>query len=68
MPVIQVHMRTGRSAEEKRRLIESITDVVTQILGSRRERVVVLLDEIEPVNWGQGGRLLADELSGPEAT
>lgn len=63
MPVVQVHMRAGRSAEDKRRLIESITDVVVDVLGSKRERVVVLLDEIDPGSWGQGGRLLADELS-----
>jgi 4-oxalocrotonate tautomerase len=68
MPVVQVHMRTGRSAEEKRRLIEAITDAVTHVLGSKRERVVVLLDEIDPGSWGQGGRLLADELSDPGKT
>jgi 4-oxalocrotonate tautomerase len=66
MPVVQVHMRAGRSAEEKRRLIESITDSVVDVLGSKRERVIVLLDEIDPASWGQGGRLLADEL--PEKT
>ena len=66
MPVVQVHMRAGRSAEEKRQLIESLTDVITSVLGSRRERVVVLLDEVDPGSWGQGGRLLADELAAPE--
>jgi len=65
MPVVEVHMRTGRSAEDKRRLIESITDVITHVLGSKRERVVVLLDEIDPNSWGQGGRILADELGSP---
>jgi 4-oxalocrotonate tautomerase family enzyme len=59
-------MRAGRSAEEKRRLIEAITDAVTGVLGSKRQRVVVLLDEIDPESWGQGGQLLADELSNPE--
>jgi 4-oxalocrotonate tautomerase len=66
MPVVEVHMRSGRTQEEKRRLIESLTDVVTEVLGSRRERVVVLLDEIDPTSWGQGGRLLADELAAQE--
>jgi 4-oxalocrotonate tautomerase len=66
MPVVEVHMRTGRSAEDKRRLIESITDVITQVLGANRERVVVLLDEIDPRSWGQGGRVLADELASRE--
>lgn len=59
-------MRAGRSAEEKRRLIEAITDAVTKVLGSQRQRVVVILDEIDPESWGQGGQLLADELSNPE--
>lgn len=66
MPVVQVHMRAGRSVEEKRRLIEAITDAVTEVLGAKRQRVVVLLDEIDPESWGQGGQLLADELSNPE--
>jgi 4-oxalocrotonate tautomerase len=59
-------MRAGRSVEEKRRLIEAITDAVTGVLGSKRQRVVVILDEIDPESWGQGGQLLADELSNPE--
>jgi 4-oxalocrotonate tautomerase len=62
MPVVEVHLRTGRSAEEKRQLIEAITEVVTRVLGSKRERVVVLLEEVDPHSWGQGGTVLADEL------
>lgn len=65
MPVVEVHMRAGRSEDDKRRLIQEITDVVTQVLGSKRERVVVLLDEVDPRSWGQGGRVLADELASP---
>ncbi|MFJ5697225.1 2-hydroxymuconate tautomerase [Arthrobacter sp. NPDC093139] len=68
MPVVQVHMRAGRSAEEKRQLINALTDAVVRVLGSKRERIVVLLDEIDPESWGQGGRLLIDELSDPEET
>jgi 4-oxalocrotonate tautomerase len=66
MPVVEVHMRAGRSADDKRRLIESITDVITQVLGSRQDRVVVLIDEIDPRSWGQGGHPLADELARPD--
>ncbi len=62
MPVVEVHLRAGRSAEDKRQLIEAITEVVTRVLGSRRERVVVLLEEVDPHSWGQGGNVLADEL------
>jgi 4-oxalocrotonate tautomerase len=62
MPVIEVHLRAGRSAEDKRQLIEAITEVVTRVLGSKRERVVVLLEEVDPQSWGQGGTVLADEL------
>ena len=62
MPVVEVHLRAGRSAEDKRQLIEAITEVVTRVLGSKRERVVVLLEEVDPHSWGQGGTVLADEL------
>jgi 4-oxalocrotonate tautomerase len=61
MPVIQVHLRAGRSAEDKKRLIHSITKAVTDVLGSPPERVTVVLDEVEEANWGRGGKPLSEE-------
>jgi 4-oxalocrotonate tautomerase len=44
------------SPQQKAELIAGITRVLVETLGKRAEDVVVLLDELEPDNWGQGGQ------------
>jgi len=59
--MIQVYMLSGRSEEQKRQLMEGITDLMVNICGSRRERVGVVVHEVEAGNWSRGGVPLADE-------
>lgn len=58
MPLINVRL-TRRdepvTAEQKARLIAGITDLMEAVLAKRRESVVVIIDEIDPDNWGEGG-------------
>ena len=42
---------TGKKAE----LIAGVTDLLVQSLGKRAEDIVVLIEELDPDNWGQGG-------------
>lgn len=43
------------TAEQKAKLIAGITDVVQTVLDKRRESVTVIIDEVDPENWGEGG-------------
>lgn len=55
MPLIQVTMIEGRSAQMKEALIRSLTDGAVQATGAPRESIRVILQEIPAVHWGVGG-------------
>ena len=42
--------------EQKVALIAGVTQLLQDTLAKRREDVVVLIEEIDPDNWGQGGQ------------
>ena len=60
MPVVQVHLKEGRSLDEKRELVRRITDALVEVCGSVEERVHVIIDEVPEQSWGRGGTLLSD--------
>jgi 4-oxalocrotonate tautomerase len=61
MPLIQVTMLTGRTADQKRKLAQRITDAMVEEAGARREAVVVTFDEVPKENYASGGVLMADK-------
>ncbi len=56
MPIIQAHILEGRSTEQKRALIRSITEAVVRSLGVPGESVRVIISEMEKDAYGIGGR------------
>ena len=57
MPYVNVKItREGATAEQKRRIIAAMTDV----LGKSPERTIVVIDEVDLDNWGIGGLPAAD--------
>jgi 4-oxalocrotonate tautomerase len=61
MPVVQVHLKAGRTVEQKRKLVEKITDSLVEIAGANRDRVHVIIDEVPGDSWGRAGKLLSDD-------
>ncbi|MCG9116155.1 4-oxalocrotonate tautomerase family protein [Laribacter hongkongensis] len=56
MPFINIRLtREGATQEQKARLIEGVTDLVTTVLGKNRATTFVIIDEVETDNWGIGG-------------
>lgn len=45
MPIIEMHLLEGRSAEQKRRVAAAITEAVTQALECRADTVRILITE-----------------------
>lgn len=60
MPVVQVHLKEGRSVDQKREIARRITDVLVEVCGSVEDRVHVIINEVPEENWGRGGRLLSE--------
>ncbi len=60
MPVVQVHIKEGRSLSERRELVRRITQDLVEVCGSVEERVHVIINEVPGDLWGRGGVLLSD--------
>jgi 4-oxalocrotonate tautomerase len=60
MPVIQITMSVGRSVEQKRQLVKTLTTETARILRTKEENVRVLIYEVSGENWGNAGVLGAD--------
>lgn len=61
MPLVQITMLSGRSADQKRKLAQRITDVLVEEAGARREAVVVAFHEVSKESYASGGVLMADK-------
>jgi len=58
MPLVQIRLArrdAPTTADQKAALIAGVTDLLQSVLDKRRESVVVIIDEVDPENWGEGG-------------
>jgi len=55
MPLIQINIIEGRSAEKKERLIKDVSQLVAATLESPIENVRVLINEMPASHWGIAG-------------
>jgi 4-oxalocrotonate tautomerase len=56
MPVIRIEVLAGKTKEQKKRMIEGITQVVTAAIGIEPEKVWIVINDVPPENWGSGGK------------
>jgi 4-oxalocrotonate tautomerase len=55
MPVVEVLMWSGRTRDQKRKIIKGITDVFVKE-GVSPEAVTVILQDIDKSDWGMAGK------------
>jgi 4-oxalocrotonate tautomerase len=61
MPYVNVRItKDGVTADQKRRIVEEITETLLQVLGKRPEHIHIIIDEVEPENWGFAGMLTTE--------
>lgn len=61
MPLVNVHMAHGRSPEQKKALMNAITDAMVEHIGAPRDSVRVWITEMHNTDFMAGGELLADK-------
>jgi len=61
MPMIHVTMLEGRSADQKRKLAQRLTDAMVEEAGAKREAVTVAFVEVSRESYATGGVLMADK-------
>ncbi len=60
MPIIHVNMFEGRTFEQKRKLVTSMTDAVVKSLDVKPEAVHIVLHELPKQNFAGAGVLASD--------
>ncbi|MEQ9914853.1 4-oxalocrotonate tautomerase family protein [Pectobacterium polaris] len=56
MPYVNIKITNeGVTAEQKRQLIEGVTQLLVDVLNKTPKTTVVVIDEVETDNWGIGG-------------
>jgi 4-oxalocrotonate tautomerase len=60
MPLVTIQMYEGRTIEQKRELVEAITEVVVRIAKTTAEATDVIIQDIPRHNWAKAGKLASD--------
>lgn len=61
MPMIQITMLQGRTADQKRRIAQRITDAMVEEAGARREAITIAFNEVSKESYAIGGELMIDK-------
>jgi 4-oxalocrotonate tautomerase len=54
-------MLQGRTADQKRKIAQRITDAMVEEAGAHREAIVVAFHEVSKESYASGGVLMADK-------
>jgi 4-oxalocrotonate tautomerase len=61
MPFVNVKItRDGVTAEQKAQIVAEITATLQRVLGKRPEHTHIVIDEVDPENWGFAGLLTTE--------
>ena len=61
MPYVNVRItRDGVTAEQKAQIVREITETLGRVLGKRPEHTHIIIDEVDPENWGFAGMLTSE--------
>lgn len=52
MPFAQIYMIEGRTEEQKRAVIEKVTQALVDAIGAPKENVRVWIHDVPKENWG----------------
>ncbi len=55
MPYVNIKLTAGVTKEQKDTLIAGVTDLLVKTLNKDPEKTFVVIDEVEPGDWGIAG-------------
>ena len=55
MPLVEITMWPGRSAEVKKKIMREVTDALSRACGAPPEAVEIILRDVPKTDWGRGG-------------
>ena len=61
MPFVNVKItRDGVTTEQKAQIVSEITATLQRVLDKRPEHTHIVIDEVDPENWGYAGMLTTE--------
>ena len=60
MPFAQIYLLEGRTEEQKRAVIEKVTQALQEALGAPPENIRVWIHDMPKTNWGIAGKTAKD--------
>jgi 4-oxalocrotonate tautomerase len=60
MPIAQLYIAEGRTDEQKKALIQKVTQAFVETLGTQPESVWITVQDVPRAQWGIGGKTLAE--------
>jgi len=61
MPMVQITMLSGRTADQKRKIAQRITDALVEEAGTKREGIMIAFHEVSKESYSSGGVLIVDQ-------
>ena len=61
MPYVTVKMLKGRTEDQKKALVEKVTDAVVETTGASKETVTVFIEEMAKNHYAVGGKRFSDQ-------
>lgn len=68
MPLIEVTMVEGRTAQQVRALITALTDAAVETVAAPRESIRVVIREVPATHWAAGDVTIAERRTQQETT
>lgn len=60
MPFAQIYMIEGRSEDQRRAVIEKVSQALVETTGAPKEAIRVWIQEVPKSNWGIAGQTAKD--------
>lgn len=60
MPLVTVKMLEGRTDEQKRNLVEKVTEAVKETTGVAEEKIIVMIEEMRKDHYAVAGKRISD--------
>jgi 4-oxalocrotonate tautomerase len=61
MPLVQITLLKGRTAEQKRKIAQRVTDALVEEAKTNREGIVVTFVDVDTDSYARGGVLMSDK-------
>lgn len=61
MPIVQIELLEGRTLDQKRSLVEKVTQAIIESTGVAPEAVSIIIRDMSKENYAKAGKLACDK-------